>query len=265
MWTAYKVMADQIATDSKVLLRRTSPQWIAQLDRIAVARKALSECGPVLTGRAGIRIEIPPEEITEAGGASDTPAAKQRARLARGLVLSRAGRREEAQALLADAGLYAVQIQRHLAAQAVLDFNRQDFEHRKGAVDADEARVESLMNDYRISLGLLPLEHEEHLCLCARGHSQEMSKLDYFGHDSPVPENRTRVERAKLAGYAEPEIGECIFKGGKDVNGRAVFMGWYTSSPHHRLLLNEDFRQAGAGRCGPYFTANFGRLHALGD
>jgi uncharacterized protein YkwD len=47
------------------------------------------------------------------------------------------------------------------------------------------------------------------------------------------------------------------------MDGEDVFMGWYGSSIHHRLLISTTYAQIGVGRDGKLVTANLGADRVL--
>jgi len=58
-----------------------------------------------------------------------------------------------------------------------------------------EGRMIFFINRERITRGLSVLKPSEKLSKCARDHSTEMMKLDYFGHVSPVKRHATSLDR----------------------------------------------------------------------
>ena len=89
-----------------------------------------------------------------------------------------------------------------------------------------------LTNQYRMLMGLGPLQLELHLARAAGDHSEEMRRLRYFDHTSPTQENRTPFARAKKAGFEGSAVGENIAHGYR--SPRAVHKGWLKSPGHHQ-------------------------------
>jgi uncharacterized protein YkwD len=89
-----------------------------------------------------------------------------------------------------------------------------------------------ITNEYRVMLGRRAVVIDDRLVTSARGHSEEMGRLGYFSHFSPIPERRT-PDRAHY--------------------------GWVHSSGHHRNLLRRFWTEMGTGRAGNIWTQNFGR------
>ena len=70
------------------------------------------------------------------------------------------------------------------------------------SLDAEERAFLDTLNAYRRTLRLRCLEPEERLVRASRKHSEEMVRLNYFGHISPVPENRTPGDRVRREGFS---------------------------------------------------------------
>ncbi len=121
-------------------------------------------------------------------------------------------------------------------------------------LDAEEARAILATNLTRNLLGLPALMIDLRLCAAARDHSQDMERLKFFSHDSPVPGKATPWDRAKRFGTTAS--GENIAAGYRD--GAAATTGWFHSPGHHKNMLGEHAR-IGVGRSGRYFTQVFGK------
>ena len=78
-------------------------------------------------------------------------------------------------------------------AMKILDYN--ESLTYPSAKEKGQLRV---LNDYRMLLGIHPLEMDVRLYLAARDHSRDMLRLQFFSHDSPVPGKRSFGDRAKL-------------------------------------------------------------------
>lgn len=122
-----------------------------------------------------------------------------------------------------------------------------------GKLDMQEARAVAAVNLTRNLLGLAPLAIDPKLAATARDHSQDMAKLNFFSHDSPVAGKATPWDRAKRFGTSAS--GENIFMGTQD--GHGAVKAWFHSPPHHKIMLG-DHKRVGIGRSGKYHTAMFG-------
>lgn len=111
-----------------------------------------------------------------------------------------------------------------------------------------------ITNDYRGMFGHRPLAGVKSACAGSQGHADEMSRLGYFSHMSPVPGRRTPGERMRLAGYTFGVSENIAITGG----ALAAHNAWCTSSGHHRNLLMASHREIGIGANGRYWVQNFG-------
>ncbi len=106
-----------------------------------------------------------------------------------------------------------------------------------------------------------PLRWDASLALAAESHSRSMANHNYFAHRDR--DGRTPGDRAELAGYAGPRIGENIAAGRDAV--AAILAGWLDSPGHCANLMNPQFSDLGAAYAvdpqsdaGIYWTALFG-------
>lgn len=120
-------------------------------------------------------------------------------------------------------------------------------------IDPEEGRCVLALNLTRNLLGLPPVVIDLKLCMAARDHSQDMERLKFFAHDSPVPGKSTPWDRAKRMGTSAS--GENIYVGSTD--GRAANEAWFHSPGHHKNMLG-GHKRVGLGRSGAYFTELFG-------
>jgi uncharacterized protein YkwD len=110
------------------------------------------------------------------------------------------------------------------------------------------------VNNIRMTCGLRPLAYDLKLCQAAAGHSSDMQAAGFFAHESPLPGKRTPWDRAKLAGTTAS--GENIYMGSA-VSADAI-KAWFLSPGHHKNMFAEDSRRQGLGRCGKFWTQEFG-------
>ena len=120
-------------------------------------------------------------------------------------------------------------------------------------LDPEEARAILALNLTRNLLGLPTLAIDLRLCEAAREHSQDMERLKFFSHESPVTNKKTPWDRAKLAGTTAS--GENIFAG--VTSGKSADEGWFHSPGHHKNQMG-NFSRVGVGRSGTHFTQMFG-------
>ena len=115
-----------------------------------------------------------------------------------------------------------------------------------------------LTNEYRMMMGLRALRIELVLIDAARSHSVEMRTLGYFDHVSPVAGRRMPWDRAKLAGFPGPMVGENIAMGYE--TAEEVHEGWRTSPAHHRNMLAPEWERIGVAFDDDHWTQMFGRV-----
>ncbi len=120
-----------------------------------------------------------------------------------------------------------------------------------------EAAMLVLVNGERTSRGLAALTLDPRLVPIARQHSEEMFRLKYFGHQSPV--NGSPFDRLTSAGVSYGRAGENLaFAQSLAVAHRSLM-----ESPGHRdNILQPDFTRVGigvisAGSYGRMFTQLF--------
>lgn len=130
----------------------------------------------------------------------------------------------------------------------------------RGLLNYEERDNLRLLNAYRESLGLLPLELDARLVQAARRHSKEMTDLRYFDHTSPTPSERTFRERIRNAGYNWRYAGENIAFNFD--TGDKAFWGWFDSPGHHRQMIDPRATSIGVGKWGRNWTQNFGSSRA---
>jgi hypothetical protein len=129
-------------------------------------------------------------------------------------------------------------------------FNRATKEEVSPAVH----QLLKITNEYRAMFGHRPLATVKSACAGSQGHADEMSRLGYFSHMSPVPGRRTPGERMRLAGYTFGVSENIAISGG----ALSAHNAWCTSSGHHRNLLMASHREIGIGANGRYWVQNFG-------
>ncbi len=134
--------------------------------------------------------------------------------------------------------------------KSIIEHNRKiaDYHRRLWTVaNADEMELLARINEYRWQLGLHAGVMDEMLMLAGRHHSNEMARLGYFSHTSPVNKRSGPGERAGEEGTSGGS--ENISRGG---SVPSAFDGWYGSPPHHRNMIGGGV--LGQGGCDGYAT-----------
>ena len=102
-------------------------------------------------------------------------------------------------------------------------------------------------NDERVRAGLSPLSWDAELCLFARIHSENMARLNFFGHETP--DGMRLKERARAQGILHFRvIAENIAynKGYADPGAFAVER-WMISAGHRANILYVGFQSSAIG------------------
>ncbi len=120
-----------------------------------------------------------------------------------------------------------------------------------------ERQMFDLVNDERSAVGLKRLEWDDRLLPVARQHSEEMFKLKYFAHQSPV--SGSPFDRLKVAGITYTRAGENLAYA-QSVS--VALRGLMQSQGHRENILRPEFTHIAIGviSAGPYgrmFTQMF--------
>jgi uncharacterized protein YkwD len=122
---------------------------------------------------------------------------------------------------------------------------------------AAERQMFDLVNEERTSRGLKALVWDETLVPIARAHSEEMFRLKYFSHQSPV--NGSPFDRLKAAGIKYSLAGENLAYA---QSVTVAHRGLMESQGHRENILRAEFVRIGvgvinAGAYGRMFTQMF--------
>lgn len=129
--------------------------------------------------------------------------------------------------------------------------------YNEAAKDDFSTAVQQLLritNAYRAMYGHRPLAAVVSACAGSQGHADEMSRLGYFSHTSPIEGRRSPRDRMRLAGYMFGVSENIAMVGG----ALGAHNAWCRSSGHHRNLLMASHREIGIGANGRYWVQNFG-------
>ena len=110
-----------------------------------------------------------------------------------------------------------------------------------------EADLLTLTNQARLDNGVGTLEGDEGLAQAARHHAEEMARLGYFSHTSPVGENATVSQRVARSGSFIGTLGENLALVGEADTAQTTTTGWLESPGHRANLLNPQFTHVGFG------------------
>lgn len=129
-------------------------------------------------------------------------------------------------------------------------------------LDAQEAEVLDLINQYRARYGLAALRVSPQLTGSSRWMSLDMARNGYFGHVDSLGRNPFTRMAAFRYGYPTSQ-GENIAAGNADA--RNTFIQWRDSPEHNANMLNSSYCVIGVGRISLdgsvyhwYWTTDFG-------
>lgn len=117
----------------------------------------------------------------------------------------------------------------------------------------------TLINHERVVAGLNPLRLEEKLSDATRGHSEDMARLGFFAHESPVEGKKSPWDRARLAGFNGNGNGENIFMG--SANFDAAYNAWFASDGHRFIMFGSGCNVIGVGIAGTHWTMMTGHTN----
>lgn len=125
----------------------------------------------------------------------------------------------------------------------------------------------TLVNEAREEHGVPPLRRSAMLDAAAQAHAEDMTKHEYFAHESPTGELYDK--RIQRAGYPGKMLDSC------DCSLRAAFAenlakgqrlpeevvhDWLASPPHRANLLDPNLADVGYGLSRNIWVQNFGRI-----
>ena len=124
----------------------------------------------------------------------------------------------------------------------------------KSKIPSGERECIREVNEWRMLLGQSALVIDPKLCEASRGHSEDMNKLNFFAHMSPVPGKKTPGDRAAKAGTKWS--GENIYMGSQ--SPAAANKGWFYSPGHHKNMFKGGHKTIGVGQYERHWTQMFG-------
>lgn len=136
-------------------------------------------------------------------------------------------------------------------------------EHNSAQRWASRQQVEfaRILNTARHVMGLAPLRLDERLSEAARGHSEEMRRMGYFAHESPVADHRTPAQRVRNADFEGSFAGENIYANSGGGRPQSAYDGWWASDGHRFIMFADGPDTLGLGISGgaTHWTMKTGR------
>ncbi len=106
----------------------------------------------------------------------------------------------------------------------------------------EEEIIVNLVNDARAEQGLNPLRINPILTRVALLHSQDQAVQQLLSHDGI--DGSKVADRVSRAGYVWRMVGENVLLQHAQDAGDA-FLGWWSSPPHQKNMMNPDFEEIG--------------------
>ncbi len=112
-------------------------------------------------------------------------------------------------------------------------------------LDIEERALLSLINEYRAARGVQPLRLSQTLTRCAEWMTSDMAANSYFDHTDST--RRDPFKRMAAFGYSyKGQRGENVAAGFSDA--ARIFSLWQSSPPHHKAMLEPNYRVIGLAR-----------------
>lgn len=102
-------------------------------------------------------------------------------------------------------------------------------------VTLNAQELENMVNAYRQSVGLLPLEHDERVCVSSDLKVGDMVQKRYFAHDTPNGEKFWSASEKVLPKYRK--LGENLAV--TNTTSQDVIDGWINSTPHLKNIVDD--------------------------
>ena len=146
----------------------------------------------------------------------------------------------ELSALLNNAIQFNEQVKSH---ELIYNYLTNDYVYTINDLAHFEAEIITLINEYRVSKNVSPLQHDPRLTQLAIIKVDDMIRNYYFDHYSPL--YQMPWELAGLFNYEFHTFGENLAR--NFVNARDVVEAWIASPSHHDNLLKDHYEYIGVG------------------
>jgi uncharacterized protein YkwD len=130
-------------------------------------------------------------------------------------------------------------------------------------LDGRKVDLLRLHNEARAEHSVGQLCVQENLMAAAQGHAEDMTRRDFYAHETP--EGLTPGDRITRAGYRYATYGENNNRlsgsyGGEPDRGelREAFESWMESPGHRNNILNPAFREVGFGLATGQYSEELG-------
>lgn len=129
----------------------------------------------------------------------------------------------------------------------------------EGPLDEPLRKEDGLLawvGDHRLGLGLSALVVEEALCVPARSHAEEMHRMNYLGHFSPVPGSHSPGDRLAKAGWPEERRHAELLA--KAESAEAAIRAILAEPENVKILADPAFKYAGVAQSGDCWVVLLG-------
>jgi uncharacterized protein YkwD len=115
-----------------------------------------------------------------------------------------------------------------------------------------EARLQALLNAYRVAHGKPPLADDAALKSAARGHAADMALHNFMGHTASSGHDfDSRMHALRPGVMVLPAMGENAAMrpagGAADALAQQLFQAWLNSPPHLHTLMSRDYLRVATG------------------
>jgi uncharacterized protein YkwD len=100
-----------------------------------------------------------------------------------------------------------------------------------------------ILNDFRATQGLRPLQQEATLTALATSYARYMADAGFFAHDAP--DGTSPQGRVQASAYPGDFAGEALSAG--QASPSAAIDAWLNSPSHRAIVLNADAVDVGLG------------------
>ena len=146
----------------------------------------------------------------------------------------------ELSALLNNVLHFKKQVTNH---EIIYNYLTKDYLNTKNEFARLEEEIITLINNYRISKNVTPLQYDPKLTQLAIIKVEDMIRNDYFEHYSPI--YQMPWELAGLFNYEFHTFGENLAR--NFVSARDVVDAWIASPSHHENMLKDHYGYIGIG------------------
>lgn len=122
---------------------------------------------------------------------------------------------------------------------------------------ASQKDFATMISEQRSLFGIPPLLMDEQLSAASTGHSEDMARLRFFAHESPVEGKKSPWDRARVAKFKHRAMGENIFMGSS--SPEAAYKAWFGSDGHRFIMFGQGANLIGVGPHGRHWTMMTGK------